>query len=291
MKRIITIVLLSIPLMGFSQQEPQFSMFWNNYSLFNPANTGVNNEHYANSTYRTSYVGIENSPQTITANYENKIDKYNSGVGLGYSFEKIGLGKSQKVYLNYAYHLKLPNINGTISGGVSADYQRMKFSPLWNGSTTGSNSSLDPSLPTGISGGTMNINTGLLFKTEKLELGVSLTQINEAVIEKVYFTNARHIFGMVSYKIQLIDDLIYKPIVYFKSDFVAGIVELNNQFILKEKYFLGLMYRHTDAVGIQLGITFLKNFQVAYGYDLLTGPLAAYANGGSHEVALTFKLK
>ena len=291
MKRIITIVLLFVNLIGFSQQELQFSMFWNNYSLFNPANTGLSHQHYANATYRTSYWGNYKGPQTITANYEKKLDKYNSGVGLGYGFEKIGLGVSQKIYLNYAYHLKLPKINGSISAGVSVDYQRMKFLPLWNGSTTGSNSSVDPSLPTGISGGAINFNAGLLFKTQKLELGVSLSKINEATIKNVNFSNTKHVFGMASYKIQLIKGLVYKPSIYFLSNFQFGSLQINNQFILKEKYFLGLMYRHTDAVGIQLGATFLKNFQVAYAYDLLRGPLAAYTNGESHEVALTFKLE
>jgi type IX secretion system PorP/SprF family membrane protein len=291
MKRIITIALLFVTLIGFSQQEPQFSLFWKNYSLFNPANTAVSNTHYANVSYRLEHLELTTNPQNVSANYEMKIKKINSGVGLGYLNQKIGLSTSQKMYLNYAYHLKLPKINGSISIGLSANYQIMKFTSSWNGPTTGYNSVLDPSLPKGASEGRLNVNSGLLFKTKKIEIGVSLTQINEPRFDKLNFSNSEHIFGMASYKFQLIKGLIYQPTIYFKSDYVAGVIELNNRFILKDKYFIGLMYRHDVAVGVQLGATLFTNFQIAYAYDLLTSPLTQYAKGGYHEMTLSFKIK
>ncbi len=284
MKKKITVLLLLTSVLSFGQQEPQFSMPWNNYSLYNPANTGVNNQHFSNITYRLAYLGISNNPQYITANYETKIDKINSGIGLGYIFDKKGVGESQKIRLNYAYHLTFKN-NNSLSFGISGDYQLNKFNPNWNPPEFPT----DPNLPEAISQGKINLNGGLLFKTKRLEVGVGLTQINQPYFDNLNFTNQRHINVMASYKIQLITDLVYKPSIYFISDFIAGSLQINNQFVLKEKYFLGLMYRHTDAVGIQLGATFFKNFQIAYGFDLLTGPLTQFEN--SHEVALTFRIK
>ncbi len=72
MKRNLTLILLVISLMGFSQQEPQFYMFWNNYSMFNPANTGLHYNHFGNMVYRTQRVGIEKQPITFTGIYGTK---------------------------------------------------------------------------------------------------------------------------------------------------------------------------------------------------------------------------
>lgn len=145
-------------------------------------------------------------------------------------------------------------------------------------------------MPEGASQVRININSGLLFKTKKNEVGDSLTQINEPSFEKLNFTNSEYFFGIASCKIELIKNLVYQLTIYFKNDYVAGAIEQNNRFILKDKYFFGLMYRHDVVFGIQMGATLYSNFQIAYAYDLLTSPLAQYSKGECHDVSLSFNI-
>lgn len=308
----LTIGLVFISVLGISQQAPQFTQFWNNYSLYNPAYTASGMEIIQfGSNYRTDFDNSGNQPFIVSANYEHKIKSINSGVGLGCAFQRVGLMKSQNLYLNYAFHLPLPKLKGSLSIGVSADWQRMKFSTMWNGPTTGTNSSLDPSLPTGPVGHALNINSGVLFRSRKLKIGLSLTQINEPRLTKVNFTNARHLFALASYDFRIRNTVGYTPMVLFKSDFVSRTVELNNMFDYKKKVFLGASYRHTDAIAFQVGFQFkfftrsrgvseggkdsgtLKSspdlFKVMYSYDISTGPLSHHGYN-SHEISIAYRI-
>lgn len=304
----ITIVLICVSLSSFAQQEPQFTQFWNNYSLYNPAHTASGNETIKiGSNFRTDFDHSENQPYVVSANYEHKIKAINSGVGLGYTNERIGLGLSQKVYLNYAYHHRLSKIKGSISAGVSINFQRLGFSPEWNGPTTGwDNSDLDEALPKGDSGHTININSGMLFRTRKMKIGVSLTQINEPVIKNLNFSNAKHIFALASYNFQINTKIGYTPTVYFKSDFVIGVTELNNMFDYKKKVFLGATYRHTGAIAFQIGFQLnlvhgpsannshssskQSSIKMMYSYDISTSPLSQHGYN-LHEISLIYRLK
>jgi len=289
--------------LSIAQQEPQFTQFWNNYSIYNPAHTasGVETISFA-SNYRTRFVDNGTNPQLGSANYEHSLKKINSRVGLGYVLNEIGLLNSNKIYLNYAYHLPLPKINGSLSVGISTDYQSLKFTP-----TTGWDW---PISSNPISGNVFNVNFGLLFITEKLKLGISLTQMNEAVIDKVSFSNPRHLFALASYKFQLTGKIGYTPTGYLKTNFGAQIFELNKMFDYKKKLFVGVTYRHRDAIIFQLGCQLklytksshpngssnrgtLKRspdvFKIMYSYDILTGPLSSYGFN-AHEISLIYKI-
>ncbi|MEO9257479.1 MAG: type IX secretion system membrane protein PorP/SprF, partial [Crocinitomicaceae bacterium] len=55
------------------------------------------------------------------------------------------------------------------------------------------------------------------------------------------------------------------------------------------KYWVGLVFRTNDAVGISLGATIKERFSIAYGYDYTINKLQHYQYG-SHEVVLSYIL-
>lgn len=287
MKRILIISLL-ISVKGLSQSEPQFNMFWNNYSMFNPANTGLHYKHYGNVTYLSQWDKVEGAPNSFTANYETKLEKINSGVGAGYLRDVIGLFTDNRFYLNYAYQLSFEN--SVLSFGSSLFFRRIGFNPNWYAPETGTNSSLDPNLPIGAYDTKLNVNVGISYKREKLEIGLSTTQINEPNYTDVNFNGARHYFGLLSYQFKLTENLNLKPTLYYKTDGVVGVLDLNALFTLKNKYWLGLSVRSTSAFGGQLGIDIKEKLRIGYAYDYFNSDLSVYRNS-THEITLGILLK
>jgi hypothetical protein len=84
-------------------------MYWNTYSLFNPAASGLHQRFYGVLTGNFQYVGFEDAPVTKTAIFDMKTDALHGGIGINYTFDKAGLTKGHNVALNYNYQLDLQN--------------------------------------------------------------------------------------------------------------------------------------------------------------------------------------
>jgi len=285
--KILTSIILIISFNVNAQQEPQFSMFWQNYSLFNPANSGLDYEHYANITYRNNWVKLENSPKVMSALYETKIDKFNSGIGVGFLRDRIGLQVSNRYYINYNYQISFNK--SKLSLGLGTAYDIMQFNTDWL-PPSGLGGTLDPNLPVGLKQGKLNLNFGAVYKLKRLKIGISLTQANQALYEKLSFKKAKHFFLLAQYRIQVVDKFEIIPTFYLKSDFIAGVWDLNMRFIYDKKYWIGFFYRQYKTIGFQAGFTIFNNFNLAYNYDLVSSPFAQYY-GATHEFSLGVKLK
>ena len=276
------------------RNRPNYSMYWNNYSLYNPANTGLDNKHFANITSRLNIINhweFNEYPKYVSTNYETKIEKINSGIGFGYSYKNnYLLRNSQQVYLNYAYHLAFKKKNH-LSVGLSVNYQSIYRTPYkmydpeawwWDG---------PPSEP--IREGKVNVNVGLLYKTEKLKIGIGVTSINSPRFDNLMINNPLYINGLVSREFQLSKNFCYKPSIYISGVYYSIRFDMDNQLIFNEKYFLGLKYRYhkSEKIGVQFGTSIFKNFQIAYAFDLdvPTNLLSVWKHGW-HEVSLSFKL-
>lgn len=255
--------------------------------MFNPANTGLHYKHYGNAVYRSQWDGVENAPNSFTGIYEAKLESINSGVGIGYLHDVIGLGSSKRIYLNYAYHLQLDN--SLLSIGGAAVFNRLGFKEGWV--TPDGGAVFDPNLPVGAYDIKLNVNFGITYKRDKLEIGVSSTQINEPFYNDVNFQSTRYYMGMVAYQFELSKNIDLKPRFYIKSDGVASIMEVNTLFTLKNKYWMGLTYRHSDGIGIQAGIDFKEKFRIGYSYDFMTNKIIGQYGSGSHEIVFAILIK
>jgi type IX secretion system PorP/SprF family membrane protein len=64
--------------------------------------------------------------------------------------------------------------------------------------------------------------------------------------------------------------------------------DLSANFLFFEKFWLGAMYRHTDAVGLLAQYHISNDFSVGYAYDYPLSTLRNYS-GGSHEIMIGFE--
>src|SRR4051812_17678162 len=104
---IVSIAALIFSINSNAQQEPRSSFFWNNYMHTNPAMTGAVYKHQANAQWRNQWTKTNGAPTTLWVNYAAKIDQVNSGIGVSYEYDVIGLNKSHTALLSYAYHIPI----------------------------------------------------------------------------------------------------------------------------------------------------------------------------------------
>src|ERR1035437_181098 len=144
--RIILLFILSCIIIEVkAQQDPQLTMFWDNYSLINPAATGIFNKHFVSVCGRDQWVGFPGHPVTIYAVYDLKLNPIHGGIGINYTYDALGFQKNHIVNLNYAFHFEIMEKH-TISLGISAGFINSSMDGThWitsDGSTNGIN---DPS--------------------------------------------------------------------------------------------------------------------------------------------------
>jgi type IX secretion system PorP/SprF family membrane protein len=286
--KIKAVVIVFVGFIGqcFAQQEPLFTMYWNNYSLQNPAATGLFNKHFASVSARRQWVDFPGEPQVISAVYDYRLTKINSGIGINYFNDQLGLEKNNKINLNYSYHISFKK-GGVLSTGIGVgvlqktiDYSSFVFPTL----------TPDPLFPNSKETDNMlNINVGAMYKTNRFLLGFSSTQVNEAKSKKLNFKNSRHYFLTSSCKIALGRSFELKPSFYLRSDLSTTQADINVISMYKERFWLGLSYRSSDAVAAMAGVDIKGKYRIGYSYDYTTSKLRNYSSG-SHEIILTLML-
>ena len=67
-------------------------------------------------------------------------------------------------------------------------------------------------------------------------------------------------------------------------------LDLTANFLIKEKFWIGAMYRTGNSFGAIAQWIFDKKLRIGYAYDVSTNNLQSY-HGGSHEVMVSYELK
>ncbi|WP_299060347.1 PorP/SprF family type IX secretion system membrane protein [uncultured Polaribacter sp.] len=139
---------------------------------------------------------------------------------------------------------------------------------------------------------TPNVGAGIYYYTDKFYFGASAPNFLETRhLDKSLVSTASentHFFVTSGYVFDLTDNLKFKPSTMLKG--VAGAplsVDINGNFLINEKFEIGLSHRLDDSVSGMLGFQVNKNFRVGYAYDHTITPFGEF-NTGSHEIMLLF---
>jgi type IX secretion system PorP/SprF family membrane protein len=122
--RILLTLTVTVLFFYFNLQAQYHSMFWNSYSLINPAASGVQYKYYGALAGRAKWLGYKDTPRTGSALFDVKLNPMHGGAGINYTYEKYGLTKFHKFNTNYSYHLNLPNeqtLSLGLSGGITVE--------------------------------------------------------------------------------------------------------------------------------------------------------------------------
>jgi len=264
-----------------AQQEPISTMFWNQYSYFNPAASGLFYKHAGTVTGHDQANSQDWKNRSAFANYSARIKALHGGLGIHYIFNQLIHTNNQKLMLSYSYHIKLGE-KTTLAAGVSAGILNMRLNPNVKLPTQ----MPDPSFPKGKG---FIMNSGIILKTNKLNIGISATQVTETPIKRINYTPVRHYFAVADYAFNIGNNFQLKPQAQLISDAIDHTIAGNLMAIYKEKYWIGASYRSTERFAFMGGWDILGKFRIGYAYE--TPPAHGFIFKASHEVVLGILLK
>ncbi|MNJ97402.1 hypothetical protein D3C87_151470 [compost metagenome] len=293
--RIIITLVLSFSQSVFGQQEPRSAFFWNNYIHTNPAMTGAVYKHHANAQWRNQWTKINGAPTTLWLNYAMKLDSINSGVGVSYEYDVIGLNKSHTALLSYAYHIPIKKM--FLSLGASAGLKTLRFDASKLVFSTP-----EPQYTTRNYDPVFQCDFGIALHSEKWNVGVSMTQLNGAQFDDDDFPykNRAHLWVFADYTFGLGENWKLTPRLQSYSDGKNSVCSsLALLATWKDRLWFGATASvpskgGTYNVGPMIGYDIAGKFRLAYAYEFWISSYntsSSIANNGSHEILLSYQLK
>lgn len=274
---------------GMSQQDPHYTQYMYNQSVFNPAYAGINEHMSMGVLYRTQWTGIEGAPKTATAFLHTPVAK-NLGFGVSFINDKIGPVAENTVSADLSYTLRLGK-GHSLAFGVKGGMTMQKiglFSDI-NHTLPDRN---DIAFSEDSSESMFNIGAGLFYFTNKYYFGFSVPNfMQNTYLEKSnrkLGSDVTHMFATGGYVFDINYDWKLKPSTMLKMAVESPLaVDLSLNALYNDKFEVGLTYRLQDSFGAMVNYRVTNKLRVGYAYDQLTSALG-YEGSGSHEVILLF---
>jgi type IX secretion system PorP/SprF family membrane protein len=294
MRKRILVLLMMWMVLCKAQQDPQYNLYQFNQMVINPAYAGARNALAIVADVRNQWVGINGAPKTNCLSIHAPIA--NNRLGLGLTLVNDGLGPriSNGVYGNVAYILPLNNRWKLSAGiGVGLLSYRFDFNKL-NFKTTEVNTQLYESQRLSV----LDLSGGIYLRTEKFFLGISSTHLSSPSVYR-YNNTIGSISSSVSYKLQnhtfitmgrsfmLSEKVVFAPSITARI-IQSGNADLNLNFFLFKKLWLGAFVRSNFGTGMLLQYYITNQFRVGYSYDSGLGD--ARRLGASHEIMIGFDI-
>lgn len=278
-----------------AQQDPQYNLYQFNPLIINPAYAGARDGLSVVANVRNQWVGFDGAPKTNVLSVHSPVLNKNVGAGLTIVNDKMGPRNLIGAYGNFAYILKLSN-KWKLSMGLNAGYNRYQFnySDINFKTMDNSNAGLND-----VSKGTMDFNTGFYLRSNKFFLGLSITHLVRKEIFNITLNDTTNISsGVLSYRLRphsfltmgksfvLNKDVVFAPTIMFRSVKGTNNLDLNFNFFLYNKLWLGFFVRGPYGPGFLINYYATPKFKLGYSFD--TGLKDARRLGPSHEVSIGF---
>jgi len=291
---LLTVVILFIPIITFSQQEPQFTLNPFNNMAVNPGYAGLRDAICVTGIIRQQWIGLNDEenhhigPETFVVSGDAPVRFLHGGVSAVVMQDKVGYFKDVYVRLGYSYNKTLSNGELGIGFNVgflnkSLDFSKLKpveQDPLINGAE-------ESTMFTDLNFGIFYLEPGGLYA------GISSTQILEGARElgkgTLEYNLKRHYYGTAGYELSSVRNpaFVLTPSVFVKYDGVTAQVDVNALLEYNRKVWGGLSYRLQETVAAMIGLN-IKDLSLGYAYDI---PLSKIGGSGSHEVMVRYCFK
>ena len=273
-----------------AQQDPNYTQYFNNELVINPAYAGSNKLLTVGMLFRKQWMNIEKAPSVFSFNIHQQLNNEKVGVGFTYVNDKIGVTNSHAFNGVASYQIPISdkmkfqfglNLGGTY---YNADYASVNVRDAgdthFDGVTT---SKFAPNMGAG----------GYLF-TEKFYIGLSaprflsnkLTNEGADLMEETI-----HAFLTAGYVFTVSDQFKLKPTTFVKYVKAAPLsADVGLSVIYVDRYWLGVAYRSGESVDFSVMAQLDLALRIGYSYDLILNDLNEFTSG-SHEIMLQYVFK
>ncbi|MEO9892786.1 type IX secretion system membrane protein PorP/SprF [Aurantibacter sp.] len=295
-KIIITSLFIVLSLWGLTaQQDAQYTQYMYNTMAVNPAYSGSRGVLGITALHRSQWIGLDGAPTTQTLNFNTPIGR---GVGIGLSIvnDEIGNGTNQDTYFDgvVSYTINTSD-TGKLSFGVKAGGHllNLDFTKLRNYNNEAvaiGGTDIDKRF-------SPNFGAGIYYHTNQFYAGLSVPNF----LETEHFDNSSsaiakermNFYFITGYVFDLNQNLKFKPAALLKAVNGAPLqIDASANFLLNDKFNLGIAYRWDAAVSAMFGFQVSEQFLIGLAYDKETTELGNTAfNDGSFEVLLRYEFK
>ena len=275
----------------FAQQDPQFTQYMFNMLPLNPAYAGSAERVSIKALSRHQWVGFDGAPTTQTITIHSPVWHESLAIGGTLMRDSHGPVTQYTFMADVAYRIFMGDskLAFGLQGGLNLLQGEFgTLNPLDPGDQVfqqSVNSKADPQFGFGVmyysDRGYIGLSAPKLLNTEFFETD-SLAFISEPGQKPHYLLSGGYVFDLGVYH-------KFKPTFLVKAVEGAPVsFDLSANFLFFEKFWLGAMYRHTDAVGLLAQYQISNDFSVGYAYDYPLSTLRNYS-GGSHEIMIGFE--
>lgn len=297
-KQILLLFSFAFAIIANAQQDPQYNLYQFNQMVINPAYAGARDGLSVVASVRNQWAGFKGAPKTSCLSLHGPVLNKNLGVGLTVISDVMGPRNMVGIYGNIAYILKL-NANWKLSFGINAGYNRFQFDFKDITFKTTENSSY---ILQNQSYNALDLNAGLYLRSNTFFVGLSSTHLQnnslynyEIAVDttggksgtyNVSYRLRTHTMFTIGKSFKINDNLIFAPTIMTRRIGTNGSGDLNLNFFLYNKLWLGLFMRGQYGPGFLFQYYISNKLRVAYSYD--TGLKDARRLGPSHEVMVGF---
>jgi type IX secretion system PorP/SprF family membrane protein len=281
-----------------AQQDPQYNLYQFNPLIINPAYSGYRDVISVVGNVRNQWVGFEGAPKTSIISVHAPVFTKNLGVGGTIIGDRIGPRNMVGLMSNFAYNIKIAS-KWKLALGLGAGYNRYQFNYSQINFKYVENSAVQLN---DLNTGALDFNTGFLLRSKKFFFSMSATHLfskNLYTQELKEATNSNtvlnyrlhsHVHFYMGRSFLINENFIFAPTIMFRTVTEGeGNVDLNFNFFIKKKVWLGLFVRGPFGPGLIMNFYLTENLRAGYSYDVGVG--AARRLGPSHEITIGYDFK
>lgn len=297
MKKILFILsFVFVAVLGYSQQERQYTQFMYNKLSFNPGYAGSFDAASLTGIYRNQWLGLDGAPKSVTVSFDTPLNNERVGVGLNLHTNKIGITNTVTADGSYAYRIKMGA--GTLGIGVQASIRY--FSNDYNDSRLVATQDLgtDGGIPGSQTSKYLpNFGAGLFYSTKKFYAGFSVPRL---INNNIDFSSLnpkagqefRHVYAMTGVLLKMSEKIQLQPQVLFKFVSNAPLdADLNLNLIFDQRFTIGATYRvggDDDSAGESIDLIasayLTQNLMLGFSYDITMSGLKQASNGSIEAI-------
>jgi type IX secretion system PorP/SprF family membrane protein len=288
------IMLITIPRLGFGQQDPMYTQYMFNTQTINPAYAGSWESFGFLVLSRLQWIGIDGAPVTNTFSFQAPTRSYKFGYGINLVHDKIGYTNRLGLFGDYSYVIGFNN-RTKLRMGLKAGFTSLSHN--LNAHTLYPDDEPDPLFQGAIKRRLLpNFGVGILLDNERFYVGISSPKLINNQIDDSYtnysaFAEFRHFFFIAGYVFDVNRYIKFKPTFLLKATMGAPVeADISANFLFNEKFWLGGMYRTGDAVGIIAQWVFHDRLRIGYAYDYSISQLQGL-HFNTHELMVSFELR
>ncbi|TXE18769.1 type IX secretion system membrane protein PorP/SprF [Psychroserpens burtonensis] len=289
----IKIILLFVGVLGYSQQDAQYTHYMYNMSVINPGyatddldliNLGL--------LHRAQWVGSVGGPTTSSFFAHTSLGNKIEG-GISAVHDQIGdVVKETNLFADFAYAIPFSE-NTKLSFGVKAG--ATFFSTNFNGFVY-SDDLPDPAFANNLSKTYPNIGVGAFYFGKQFYLGFSAPNLLESEHldnDSGIVTSRKeetHLFFTAGYVYNINEKIKLKPAMMTKA--VSGSplsLDLTTNVLINDVFEIGVGYRFDDSISGLVNFRVIDSLRIGYAYDYTLSNLGNF-NTGSHEIILLFDI-